>query len=85
MRAALIGATGFVGAFILDEALRYDDVEITAVVRDPAKLAMHDRLTPAQADVHDAEALAAALAGHDAVIHAYHPGRIMSRIPQCTR
>jgi len=75
MKAALIGATGFVGESILNEALRHEDVEVTAIVRNTGKLAPHARLTAVSCDIHDIDALAAALAGHDAVIHAYHPGR----------
>ena len=75
MKVALIGATGFVGGPVLDEALRYDDLTVTAIARTPGKLTAHARLTEVAGDINDTAALAAALAGHDAVIHAFHPGR----------
>ncbi len=75
MKVAIIGATGFVGAPILAEALTRPGLEITAIVRDVAKLPEHPQLIGRSCDVRDKDALAAAIAGHDAVIHAFHPGR----------
>ncbi len=73
MKIALIGATGFVGSAILPEALRRGH-EVTALARTPSKIAPQPRLAVARADVLDAGQVAAAVAGHDAVISAYNPG-----------
>ena len=75
MKVAIIGATGFVGGPILAEALGRPELEVTALVRKVAALPAHERLTAVACDVGDPQALAAALRGHDAVIHAFHPGR----------
>ena len=75
MKIAILGATGFAGAFILSEALTRPDVSVTAIVRTPGSVATHDRLKVVKGDVYDAPTLTGALRGHDAVIHAFHPGR----------
>ncbi|MDP3549188.1 MAG: NAD(P)H-binding protein [Novosphingobium sp.] len=77
-KVALLGATGFVGGHILTEALSRPELDITAVVRNPAALAAHDHLTTTAGDVFDVPALTEALRGHDTVIHAFHPGRTSS-------
>jgi uncharacterized protein len=74
VKVALIGATGFVGSAILNEALERGH-EVTAIVRRPARLPEHPNLTAKAVDVMDVDALAAALAGHDAVIAAFNPDR----------
>ncbi len=73
MKIALIGATGFVGAALLTEALERGH-EVAAIVRNVAKLPQHPKLTAHALDVFDAAALTAALTGQDAVIAAYNPG-----------
>lgn len=73
MKIVLLGATGFVGSALLDEALSRGH-EVTAVVRHPEKLAPRDRLTPVACDVNDTDALAALMRGHDAVVSAFNPG-----------
>jgi putative NADH-flavin reductase len=73
MKIALIGATGFAGAAVLDELLARGHA-VTALARDPAKLAPRPGLTVVRADAYDAAAVAAAVAGHDAVISAFNPG-----------
>jgi putative NADH-flavin reductase len=75
MRVALIGATGFVGAYLLAEALTRGQLEITAVVRNVGTLPRHARLTAVSCDVHDGAALESVLRGQDAVIHAYQAPR----------
>jgi hypothetical protein len=74
MNVALIGASGFVGSAILAEALARGH-KVTAIVRNTAALPSHARLTASTLDISDADALAKALAGHDAVISAFSPGR----------
>ncbi|WP_371365711.1 NAD(P)-dependent oxidoreductase [Pseudomonas sp. QL9] len=73
MKIALIGATGHVGHYFLEEALRRGHA-VTALVRDPAKLAGRDGVSAVQADVYDATQVAKAVAGHDVVISAFNAG-----------
>lgn len=73
MKIALIGATGLVGAALLEEALSRGH-QVSAVVRDPARLPARPQLTVIRGDVFDGPALTEALRGHDAVISAYNPG-----------
>ena len=54
MKVALIGASGFVGAKILAEALQRGH-QVTAIVRHPEKLQPHKNLTVVKADVHAVE------------------------------
>lgn len=73
MHIALIGATGFVGAAVLSTLLQRGH-QVTALVRDPARLAPQPGLTVAVADAYDVDAIAAAVRGHDAVVSAFNPG-----------
>lgn len=73
MHIALIGATGFVGSAVLDELLRRGH-HVTAVQRQPQRLAARERLRTVAADVLDASALAHAVEGHELVVSAYNPG-----------
>jgi len=74
MKVALIGATGFVGAKVLEEALSRGH-EVTAIVRKPEAVPDRPRVRAVKADVHDVDALAGVLKGHDVVISAFNPGR----------
>ena len=73
MKVALLGATGFVGSALLDEALLRGHA-VTAIARHPEKLGRRDRLVAVSGDVYDAASLAALIQGHDAVISAFNPG-----------
>ncbi len=73
MKLALIGASGFVGAAVLQEALDRGH-QVTGIVRNPKKLPQHPALNAVAGDAYNAEALAAHFKGHDAVIHAFNPG-----------
>ncbi|MES2508848.1 MAG: NAD(P)-dependent oxidoreductase [Pseudomonadota bacterium] len=73
MKIALIGATGFTGAPVLAELLARGH-QVTALARNPAKLPAQSGLTVVTADALDEKQVAAAVAGHDAVISAYNPG-----------
>jgi uncharacterized protein len=73
MRVALIGASGFVGSFVLREALARG-YSVTAIVRNVHRLVPQSNLAVRQIDVNDTVVLAEALAGHDAVISAFSPG-----------
>lgn len=74
MKIALIGATGRTGAHALAAALERGH-EVTALVRDPAKLAAadRDRVTVVVGDSTDPAALTELLAGADAVVSALGP------------
>jgi hypothetical protein len=74
MKIAVIGATGFVGSKIRDEALTRGH-QVTAIVRKPENLPAHPRLAVRPLDIADTAALTQALAGHDAIVSAYSPGR----------
>jgi putative NADH-flavin reductase len=64
----VFGATGGTGRAVLDAALAHGH-RVTAFVRDPAKLTLeHVRLTVVRGDVLDADAVARAMPGHDAVV-----------------
>lgn len=67
MKVALIGASGNIGSQILSE-LRARGHDVTAIARNPEKIAVETGIKPVRADVGDANALASALRGHDAVI-----------------
>lgn len=70
----LIGASGFIGSAILNEALNRG-IQVTAVVRNPEKIKISNaNLTVIKADVSDAKALADIAKGVDAVISSYNPG-----------
>jgi uncharacterized protein len=70
---ALLGATGFVGSALLNEALNRGHM-ITAIVRHPEKLEPRDRLVVKEGDVYDSALLANLIQGQDAVISAFNPG-----------
>ena len=73
MKIALIGATGFVGSAVLAELLQRGH-HVTALVRNPARLAPQANLSARALDVNEADAVAAAVQGHDAVVSAFNPG-----------
>ncbi|QUQ69629.1 NAD(P)-dependent oxidoreductase [Kutzneria sp. CA-103260] len=66
MRITLFGATGGTGRQVLDQALAAGH-EVTAVVRDPAKLTAPDVVA---ADVMDPKAIAPFIDGRDVVVTA---------------
>ena len=74
MRLALIGATGYTGSRILNEALSRGH-RLTAMVRDIAGLPSHPDLTLRAINVTDTAGLRDALEGHDAVVNAFNPGK----------
>ncbi|MER6952946.1 MULTISPECIES: NAD(P)H-binding protein [unclassified Streptomyces] len=68
MKFTVFGATGGIGREIVRQALEAGH-EVTAVVRDPAGLAVTGaRLEVVRADLTDPEALRPAVAGRDAVL-----------------
>ena len=74
MRLALIGATGYTGSHILDESLRRGHF-VTGIARNTDVLLEDARLSALALDVTDTHSLRNALAGHDAVISAFNPGK----------
>jgi uncharacterized protein len=80
MKIALIGATGFVGSKVLNEALERGH-QVTAIVRNVTRLPVHPNLIPRQADVQDFDSIAEAVSGHDVVISAYNPGHDLEANP----
>ena len=72
MHIALYGATGKSGSRILTELLSRGH-QVTAVVRDPAKVVSRPGLTVVEGDVSSAESIASKIAGADAVVSAYAP------------
>jgi len=71
MKVALIGASGFIGSRLLAE-LSSRGLSVTAIVRNPDKVATLPGVTVAKGDVFDKDGLAELLAGHDAAISAVH-------------
>jgi putative NADH-flavin reductase len=67
MKIALIGATGNIGAKILNEALNRGHA-VTGIVRNVEKLGARKGLTAVGCDLADEKKLAGAIKGHDAVI-----------------
>lgn len=73
MKIALIGATGFVGTAVLAELLQRGQ-QVTALARNPGKIEPRPGLSIVAVDAYDADAVAAAVRGHNAVISAFNPG-----------
>src|ERR1700721_288506 len=74
MKLTIFGATGATGTCLTAQALAAGP-DVTAVVRDPARLAIpaHPRLRVVTADVMDPASIIPAIAGADAVISAVGP------------
>ena len=72
MRVVLYGATGMIGSRILKELLSRGHT-VTAVVRDPSKLAPQNNLTIEKGDMLDADSIAKIAKGSDVVISSYGP------------
>jgi putative NADH-flavin reductase len=73
MKIAVIGATGFVGSVIVQEALQRGHA-VTAIMRNPDKLTPQVNLHPKQGDVYNEDEVVRLVVGHDAVISAFNPG-----------
>src|SRR6266498_3511516 len=74
MKLTIFGATGATGTYLTSKALASGH-EVTAAVRDPARLAIpaQPRLRILTADVMDPGSITAATAGADAVISVVGP------------
>jgi putative NADH-flavin reductase len=74
MKIILFGASGTIGRRIAEEALARGH-EVTAAMRDPAKLSLkHKNLHVVAADVTKPESVASVARGHDLAINATGPG-----------
>jgi uncharacterized protein len=73
MKLALLGATGFVGSALLEEALDRGHV-VTAIVRNGQKLEQREGLTAKVGDVYDAGSLATLIRGNEAILSAFNAG-----------
>lgn len=76
MKIAVIGATGMTGAVIVDELLDRRH-EVTAIARNPEKLAPREGLKLVAADLMQPDSITPALQGHDVVVCAFAPGHSM--------
>lgn len=74
MRIAIIGATGFTGRPITDEALARGHA-VTALARSLDGLPTHEDLRAVSVDATRTDELAACLDGHEAVVSAFNPGK----------
>ena len=72
MHIALYGATGKSGSRILTELLSRGH-QVTAIVRNPKKLAAQPGLTAVEGDVSSVSGIASKINGADAVVSAYGP------------
>lgn len=73
MNIALFGASGMIGQRILAEATRRGHT-VTAIGRSPSKLAeSHPGIATVASNVLDPQQVAAAVAGHDAVVSSISP------------
>ena len=73
-KVVLIGASGFVGSAILNEALNRG-FHVTAVVRHPEKIKIeNENLEVKRADVSSLDEVCKVCKGADAVISAFNPG-----------
>jgi putative NADH-flavin reductase len=71
MKIAVIGASGNAGSRITTELARRGHT-VTAIARNPDKIATSANVTAVKGDVLDQAGLAALLAGHDAAISSVH-------------
>ena len=84
MKIAVIGAAGRTGRQVVRQGLDRGH-EVVAIARSPEKLGIDgDRLTVAAADVRDADALAGAVGGTDAIVTTFGAAAGRSR-PTSTR
>lgn len=84
-RLAILGATGGTGRLLVEQALE-SGAQVTAVVRDRTALpVVHSRLEVVVADVFDAQSLAPALRGRDAVLSALGPRQRAKDLTVCSR
>ena len=71
MKIAVIGASGNAGSRITTELARRGHA-VTAIARNPERIAALANVTPTKGDLMDQAALTGLLAGHDAAISSVH-------------
>jgi putative NADH-flavin reductase len=71
MKIAVVGASGNAGSRITAELARRDHA-ITAIARNPEKIAKLENVTAKAGDVYDQPSLTRLLAGHDAAVSSVH-------------
>ena len=71
MKIAVIGASGNAGSRITAELARRGH-QVTAIARNPERIAEHASVTPAKGDVMDPSGLARLVTAHDAAISSVH-------------
>ncbi|GLK78669.1 NAD(P)-dependent oxidoreductase [Methylopila turkensis] len=86
MNVALIGASGAVGSRVLAELVRRGHA-VTAIARNPDRIAKSEGVTAVAADAADVAGLAQVLRGHDAVISSVHfsagdPANLLAAVKQ---
>lgn len=67
MKVALFGATGFIGSAVLGELLGAGH-HVTALLRNPDRVAVHQALTVVEGDIDDPVVVARTIRGTEAVI-----------------
>lgn len=72
MKIAIIGASGFVGSKLVNEAINRD-FEVTAIARNIDKIT-NDNISKKSVDVNNVDQLSDALKDHDVVISAFNAG-----------
>src|SRR6476659_7977192 len=70
MKIALIGASGYLGRALTEEAVGRGH-DVTAIVRTPEKVPASPRVTAIRGDVFDMDGLTALLVGHDVAVAAF--------------
>lgn len=71
MKLAIIGATGFIGQYIFNEAVTRKH-QVLALVRNPEKILITEGVKAKELDVQNPIELTAALAGQDAAVISVH-------------
>ena len=78
MKALVTGATGFLGAHLVDTLVARGHA-VVALARKPARVATRDGVTPVAGDILDADSLKSAATGCEAV---FHCAGVVSRDPE---
>src|SRR5689334_4924777 len=86
MKVAVIGASGNIGSQIVAEAVSRGH-SVTAIARNPEKIAAKPGVTPVRGDIADPAGLAGALRGHDAIISSvrfrtFKPSQLFEAVKQ---
>ncbi len=71
MKIAIVGATGFIGQHIFNEAVSRQH-NVTALVRNPAKVTASPTVNAQELNLKDYAALSNALKGHDTAVLSVH-------------